>query len=126
MPRRTLRQRQHHLEEIGRILYAEFRKWRTSDILERMVAEDVPVGPVLGLEDLLDDPQIRHNGRVFEREHPSAGVLRQCKPAARFSATPQEPASLPPLLGEHTDELLEGLGYDEAARRALRADGVVF
>jgi crotonobetainyl-CoA:carnitine CoA-transferase CaiB-like acyl-CoA transferase len=114
-----------HREALGELLYHEFRKWSTRELLERMVAEQVPVGPVLSLEEILEDPQIRHNQAVFEWEHPSAGRMRQARPAARFDRTPQQPSRLPPLHGEHTDEILAELGLDEAARAALRADGVI-
>ena len=117
--------RLQNAQALGGILYSEFRKWKTEEILERMVAEDVPVGPVNDLAAVFVDPQIVHNGVVFEREHPTAGTLRQCRPAARFSATPQGPGRLPPLFGEHTDEILSELGCNEPMRASLRAEGVV-
>jgi crotonobetainyl-CoA:carnitine CoA-transferase CaiB-like acyl-CoA transferase len=117
--------RTENAETLGALLYAEFRKWKTEEILERMVAEDVPVGPVRALDEIFDDPQIVHNEAIFEREHPTAGTVRQCRPAARFSATPQAPGRLPPLLGEHTDEILAEIGHDATAREALRAEGVI-
>jgi crotonobetainyl-CoA:carnitine CoA-transferase CaiB-like acyl-CoA transferase len=114
-----------NLEELGRILHVELRKWKTKDLLERLIEEDVPCGPVLSLEEVLEDPQIEHNRIVFEREHPTAGVIRQAGPAAHFDKTPAEPGRMPPLHGEHTDEVLAELGIDEAERAALRADGIL-
>jgi crotonobetainyl-CoA:carnitine CoA-transferase CaiB-like acyl-CoA transferase len=114
-----------NLEALGSILLAEFRKWKTDELLERMVAEDVPAGPVHDIEGVLSDPQIQHNGSIFEREYPSIGTIRQCKPAARFDKTQAELASLPPLHGEHTDEILSEVGFDEGARASLRDEGVV-
>jgi crotonobetainyl-CoA:carnitine CoA-transferase CaiB-like acyl-CoA transferase len=112
-------------EALGELLYGEFQRWKTSEILERMVEEQVPVGPVLTLEEIFEDPQILHNQCVFEREHPTAGRIRQAKPAARFDKTPQAPGRLPPLHGEHTDEVLSELGLDVAAVAELRKDGVI-
>ena len=66
-----------------------------------------------------------HNGILYESEHPTAGALRQCGPAARFSATPSAPGAIAPLLGEHTDEILSELGYDFAGITALREESVV-
>jgi len=114
-----------HFAELGAILADEFRRWGTEELLARLVAEQVPVGPVHTLESLLDDPQIRHNGSYVEREHPTAGVLRQPCVPARFGATPAEPGRLPPLLGEHTDEILREHGYDDATCAALRASGAL-
>ena len=75
----------------------------TAEVLERMVENDVPSGPVLELEEVFDDPQLAHNGSIMEMEHPTAGAYRQARPAARFHATPQEPERrMPPLLGATT------------------------
>jgi crotonobetainyl-CoA:carnitine CoA-transferase CaiB-like acyl-CoA transferase len=103
----------------------EFAKWPTAEILARMAAESLPCAPVHSLADVIDDPQVRHNELLVEREHPTAGVIRQPRPPARFDRTPAAPGRLAPLLGEHTDEILAELGLDADARRALRQAGVV-
>jgi formyl-CoA transferase/CoA:oxalate CoA-transferase len=90
-----------------------------------MIAEDVPVGPVNTLEEVMQDPQVLHNESVFELEHPTVGRIRQAKPAARFDATPTQVRRPPPLHGEHTEEVLAELGYDAAARQRLAAEGAV-
>ena len=119
------RARPENLASLGTLIMEELKKLPTQHILERMVAEQVPVGPVLSIEEMLDDPQIAHNHTIYEEEHPTAGTLRQCRPAARFSKTIPERRPLAPLHGEHTDEILAELGLDTAARDALRAEGVV-
>lgn len=118
-------ERLQHLEELGGIIFSEFRKWKTAEILKRLIEEDVPAGPVLSLEEILEDPQITHNESVVEFDHPTAGRFRQARHAARFERTPAELERMPPLHGEHTDEVLGGLGYDEARRRALREEGIL-
>jgi len=121
----TGRARVTHDEELGRILYDEFRKWTTAEIVQRMEAADAPGGPVLELDEIADHPQLRHNDAVYEAEHPRAGRLRQCRPASRFSATAAATRSPAPLLGEHSDEILAELGWSEEAVAALREEGVV-
>jgi crotonobetainyl-CoA:carnitine CoA-transferase CaiB-like acyl-CoA transferase len=68
---------------------------------------------------------VRHNEVLVEREHPSAGVIRQPRPPARFDRTPAEPGRLAPLHGEHTDEILAELGVGAEERQALREAGIV-
>jgi len=61
---------------------------------------------------------------TVEVEHPAFGVLRQVGIPLTFSRTPGSIRTAPPLLGEHTAELLGELGYDDAAIRQLADDGV--
>jgi crotonobetainyl-CoA:carnitine CoA-transferase CaiB-like acyl-CoA transferase len=114
-----------NLAALGELLLQEIRKWKTEELLARMLDEQVPAGPVLSLEQLFEDPQIRHNQAIFEAEHPVYGRLRQARPAARFDRTPQAPGRVPPLHGEHTAEILSELGYAEADQAALRSEGVI-
>ncbi len=110
------------LEEI---LVAEFSKWRAADILERLVAEDVPAGPVSSLEEVITDPQIQHNRAIVETDHPQAGRMRQPAPPARFDRTPSAAGSPAPLLGSHTDEVLSEIGLEQAERDSLREAGII-
>jgi crotonobetainyl-CoA:carnitine CoA-transferase CaiB-like acyl-CoA transferase len=124
-PRFALFERAKNAEALGAILYEEFRKWPTQQIHDRLLAEHVPVGPVNALEDVFDDPQVKHNGSILELEHPKAGKLRQAGPAARFDKTPGTPGRVAPLLGEHTEEVLAEFGYGAQARALLRGEGVI-
>jgi crotonobetainyl-CoA:carnitine CoA-transferase CaiB-like acyl-CoA transferase len=120
------RQTGDHLAVLGGLLADVMRSFATADLIERLVAEDVPVGPVLSLEELFSDPQIEHNEAILEFEHPTAGRFRQARPAARFEKTPQDPRRrLPPLHGEHTDEVLAELGYSPTDLTRLKEDGLI-
>jgi crotonobetainyl-CoA:carnitine CoA-transferase CaiB-like acyl-CoA transferase len=122
---RDLPSRMAHASVLEGMIRDAFRRWRTDEVLARMAAESLPAAPVLSLEQVIADPQVRHNETLLEREHPTAGVLRQPRPPARFDRTPAEAGRLAPLLGEHTDEILAELGLPEPERHALRAQGVV-
>ncbi len=106
---------------------AEAMLGQTTDaLLARMLEEDVPVGPVLSLDEVFNDPQVEHNNAILEFDHPTAGRYHQARPAARFAKTAQEPKRrMPPLHGEHTEEVLRELGYGEAELEQLRGDNTI-
>jgi crotonobetainyl-CoA:carnitine CoA-transferase CaiB-like acyl-CoA transferase len=124
-PGSDLAARAADLAAAGALVADAFLRWKTSEIMPRLLAEGVPCSSVLSLDEVMEDPQIRHNNMVSIRQHPTAGPVRQARPAARFSATAPDEARLAPLYGEHTDEVLAGLGYDPARIDGLRAAGVI-
>jgi crotonobetainyl-CoA:carnitine CoA-transferase CaiB-like acyl-CoA transferase len=85
----------------------------------------VPAGPIYLLSDLFNDPQVRHRDMVVEIAHPKAGRIKQTGVPVKLSETPGRLAAPPPLLGEHTDRILAELGYSDAERSAMRADGAI-
>ena len=74
-----------------------------------------------------DQPQVRENGMVIETQHPVAGRVSTIANPVRLSAAPPEPLPRPaPLLGEHTDEVLEQvLGVNAKEATSLRERGVI-
>jgi crotonobetainyl-CoA:carnitine CoA-transferase CaiB-like acyl-CoA transferase len=85
----------------------------------------VPAGNVQFTEELLEDPQVLDNGYITEMEHPMLGPIRMAGPMIQMSETPLEPQGSSPTLGEHTDEVLRSLGYDDARIAALREAGAL-
>lgn len=92
---------------------------------EALQAAGVPCGPINDLAQVFDDPQVQHRGMRIELPHPTAGKVPLVASPIKLSRTPVEHRSAPPLLGQHTDEVLAGIGLDEQAIAALRAQGVV-
>jgi formyl-CoA transferase len=86
----------------------------------------VPCGPINDLSQVFSDPQVRHRGMQVRAPHPAAGEVTMVANPIKFSRTPVEHGHAPPLLGEHTDEVLGSvLGLDAGAIGALRKDGIV-
>ena len=86
----------------------------TAEWLDLFARNDIWAGPVYGYADLVDDPQIRHNGTFVEYEHPTEGRVKTPGFPVRFSRTPATVARGAPLAGEHTREVLRALGRSEA------------
>jgi crotonobetainyl-CoA:carnitine CoA-transferase CaiB-like acyl-CoA transferase len=107
-------------------LTAEVLRQRSSaEWLERLDREGVPCAPILTREAVLTHPQIVENAILEELEHPTAGRIRQPRPAARFDGTPARIRRPAPLLGEHSRDILLEAGLDETAIETLIADGIV-
>jgi crotonobetainyl-CoA:carnitine CoA-transferase CaiB-like acyl-CoA transferase len=106
-------------------LLATLLKARTrADWLAALEAAKVPSGPINDLADVFADPQVTARKMTVRLPHPRAGEVELVASPMKFSATPVQYRRAPPLLGEHTDELLRelGLSADEvAALRAARA-----
>jgi crotonobetainyl-CoA:carnitine CoA-transferase CaiB-like acyl-CoA transferase len=104
---------------------AALRERTTGEWLERLDRESVPCAPILTREQVLTHPQIVENQILEELDHPTAGRIRQPRPAARFAATPAQIRRHAPALGEHSHEVLREAGLDDSDVAKLFADGVV-
>jgi len=82
-------------------------------------------GPVYGYRELVDDPQIKHNGAFVEYDHPTEGRVRTPGFPIKFSKTPSKVERGAPLAGEHTREVLREVGYDAATIDKLEKQGVI-
>jgi crotonobetainyl-CoA:carnitine CoA-transferase CaiB-like acyl-CoA transferase len=112
--------------ELTRLLGELFRQKSKREWLELLEAAGVPNGPINDVAQVFEEPQVKARGVRIELEHAVAGKLPLVASPMRFSATPLEYELAPPLLGEHTEEVLRGLlgkGDPEIAR--LRASGVI-
>lgn len=100
-------------------------KLTTAEAYQRMIDAEVPTAPILSHREVLVDPQIAHNGSVLEAVHPVYGRYRRVRQAARFSETQQETTPPAALYGEHSDEILDELGYPTEKRARLRSVGAL-
>ncbi len=104
---------------------AIFASKPTDEWLRILDQAAVPAGPLKFTEELLDDEQVLQNNFVTSLEHPLVGPLRMAGPMIQMSETPLAPQGSSPTLGQHTDEVLRDLGYDDARITALREAGVL-
>lgn len=115
--------RQRHINERLALTQDVLCTRTATEWLDVLTRAGVPCAPVLTRTETLSDPQVQANGIVIEVEHPTAGRIRQGRPAARFSATPQAIRVAAPLYGEHTQSALLAAGLTQAEVEDLRQRG---
>ena len=96
--------------------------------LERLTAHDIPNGPIYTFDEPAADPQVQHLGLFYELRHknPKADPTMMLKRAVLVDGeTGYEEAVAPPLLGEHTLDVLKAHGYDDATLERLLAASVI-
>ncbi|HKJ53843.1 MAG TPA: CaiB/BaiF CoA-transferase family protein [Gammaproteobacteria bacterium] len=94
--------------------------------LEALNSQGIPCGPINEIDQVFDDPQVRARGLRLQLEHPSAGSVASVANPIRLSRTPIDYRLAPPLLGQHTDEVLSRLLQLDTVRLGeLRAAGVI-
>jgi crotonobetainyl-CoA:carnitine CoA-transferase CaiB-like acyl-CoA transferase len=95
---------------IGEVL----RERNTADWVARLEAAGVPCGPINTVPQVFADVQVRHRGMLVDIPHPLAGTVAQVVSPMRFCEAPLAFERAPPLLGEHTADILRELGIEEA------------
>ncbi len=114
-----------HRDALRPILAGRFEAIPTAAWLERLGAAEIPCGPIQGVLEAFESDQARARAMNVEVDHPLLGPLRQVGVPFKLAATPATIRTAPPLLGEHSAEILSELGYDPAAIERLRAEGVI-
>ncbi len=93
--------------------------------LDALSKHDVAHAPINRLDEVFEDPQVKHLDRIMELEHPKHGTIHTVRSGVNLSDTPFEVSALPPELGEHTAEILRELGFSEERVERLVEAGTV-
>jgi crotonobetainyl-CoA:carnitine CoA-transferase CaiB-like acyl-CoA transferase len=113
-------------KEIMAIFAGLFLKNTVGHWLDELEKAGIPCGPVNDFAHVFADPQVRSRGMEVKTAHPFEQQLSLIRNALSFSETPVTEYRYPPLLGEHTAEVLASqLGYDAAKLEALKRQGVI-
>jgi crotonobetainyl-CoA:carnitine CoA-transferase CaiB-like acyl-CoA transferase len=117
------KQRLANRDKLTRVLDGIFGEKTTAQWMEQL-AGVVPAAPVYDVKQALDNPFIYEQQRVLEAPHPSRGTISTIACPVRVNGQP-DLVGIAPALGEDTEDVLHGLGYDEARIRKLREDRVI-
>ncbi len=102
------------------------RQKTTRQWLDALAPVGVPCGPINNLAEVFDEPQVKHRKMRFDLPHPQGGQVPQVRNPVLYSRTNLEYRDPPPLLGQHTAEVLDQeLGVTASEFETLRSDGVV-
>ncbi|RLI40567.1 CoA transferase [Candidatus Bathyarchaeota archaeon] len=113
-------------DELIPVLEKAFLSKTRDEWIEILLKKGVPCGPVYTMDEVFRDPQVLHRKMLVEIEHPKVGKIKQIGIPMKFSETPGEIKVPPPLLGQHTEEILKNLlGYSEEEINQLRSEEVI-
>jgi formyl-CoA transferase len=107
------------------LLETKLKERKTAYWVEALNARDVPSGAILGLQEALNQEQLKHRGTLQAIEAEGIGPLRLFNLTARFDKTPAGMDAPPPRLSQHTEEVLRSLGYSEESMAGLREAQII-
>lgn len=111
--------------ELTPLLTARFAELDRATLSAKLDAAGVPCAPINDIPQVFDDPQVKHRQMLRHLPHPQAGTVPQVVSPMRFEDHPLRFDRAPPLLGQHTREVLEELGIAPAEHEALAARGII-
>ena len=111
--------------KLNQILGDAFRKQTTEEWVVALNQAGVPCGPIYRMDEVFADPQVAHLEATAEVEHARLGRVRMLSQAVKLSRTPSKVVAPTPEVGEHTEEILRELEYNQKEIDAMRQKGIV-
>ncbi len=118
-------QRVAHRSELIRLIETALASKGSAAWADDLSRVGIPAGAINGIDAALDHPQVQARGMVLTAEHPTAGTLRMTGSPIKLSGYTAKARRPPPMLGEHTDEVLGELGYSPADIAVMREAGAI-
>jgi crotonobetainyl-CoA:carnitine CoA-transferase CaiB-like acyl-CoA transferase len=113
-----------HRDRIHQLVAKSLLSLTTETAMRAFDVQDIWYAPVNDYEQVVADPQVRHNGVVMDVDHPQAGAVRLMAHPVRYDGQAPALRRMPPALGEHTREVLAEAGYGPEEIEQLLADGI--
>jgi crotonobetainyl-CoA:carnitine CoA-transferase CaiB-like acyl-CoA transferase len=117
--------RVRHKDKLMPLIARIFADWLRADLVAAMEHAGVPCGPINSIPEVFEDPQIKHRGMQIELPHPTTGRVPSVGSPLKFATAQTAYHRPPPMLGQHSDEVLRELGFTDDAIASLRKEGVV-
>jgi formyl-CoA transferase len=117
--------RREHRARLNDEIQAAVKGEATAALVDRLLAAGVPCGPIYRIDEMFEDPQVRHLKIAEEMDSEPFGPTRAMGQPVRLERTPSRIAARPPERGEHADEILKELGLAETEIADLRARAIV-
>lgn len=121
----TFSKRVEHRDGLYTILQTTFATRSSAEWIERLETRNVPCAVVQRKQDVFDDPQVRQNDLIVDVDDPSVGSVTMMGIPVQLSDTPGRFRLPAPKLGQHTAEVLQGVGYTSKEIKALAQQGVI-
>jgi len=121
----NLKERTERKGEISKRLQEKFLLKDRDEWFQILSKANIPISPSLSVSEVSSDPQVLFRGMISEVKDTSGQVVTQAGVPFKLSETPGTIRTGAPLLGEHTDEILESLGYDKETIEMLKKEGAV-
>lgn len=118
--------RRKNREELVAILSKVLQQYSSDELVAKLTAIDVLCGPVLDVREMIDNPQVKDRKMVIDVDYPYTGTIKIARTPGRFSGGVPRIRLRPPLIGEHTSQIMRDLGYTETDIESLISDGIVF
>jgi formyl-CoA transferase/CoA:oxalate CoA-transferase len=103
-------------EQLIPVLEKQFKQRNREEWLHLLIDSKLPAGPVYSIQEMFADPQVLMRQMLVKLTHPKAGKINQIGIPMKFSETEPQIRDPPPLLGQHTDEILAGLLHYDPRR----------
>jgi crotonobetainyl-CoA:carnitine CoA-transferase CaiB-like acyl-CoA transferase len=122
----TLPSRLKNIDELEKEIETVFANQPTAHWVEKLDTAAVPGGPVYTYDQILSDPHIKARKMVVEIDHPKIGRMKSLGLPVKSSGELVQIRAAAPWLGQHSDEILKSIGYQEEQLAALHAQDVIF
>jgi crotonobetainyl-CoA:carnitine CoA-transferase CaiB-like acyl-CoA transferase len=108
------------------ILQERFRAQTSEEWHAELLGAGIPCGPINTIDEVFSDPQVLAREMLVQLPHPTAGTVKLAASPLKLSRTPVRDNEPPPLLGQHTEEVLKRhLGYSTGDITRLRDEGAI-